>query len=122
MNAFYKSESEILAVVRGFEECTTRKEEFTHQSHLTVATSYLLDSTPDQAHRRMCSGLLGFLNHHGVDKAKYNEALTWAWIQKIQLVIDATPSNYSIVAITNLVIEQLAGQRIKPQPVSISNE
>ena len=41
MSDWYKNENEILAVIHGFEECTTPKDGFTHRSHITVATAYL---------------------------------------------------------------------------------
>ena len=118
MADYYKTEDEVVAVVGGFEDCTTSKEDFNHLSHLTVATYYLLSSGPDEAFRRVCSGLLRFITHHGVNPGKYNEPLTRAWIEEIQKVIERAPSHSSLVDATNLIIERLGNHRITIEPTN----
>ena len=112
MGEHYQSEQEIEAVVSRFETCTTSKEGFTHLSHLTVATCYLCNSTPEEAFEKMRSGLLRFLGYHGVNSAKYSDRVTWAWITKIQRVIEQMETDCSLVVITNAVLEQLGQHRI----------
>ena len=112
MGERYQSEQEIEAVVSGFENCTTSKEGFTHLSHLTVATYYLLNSTPDESFEKMRSGLLRFLKHHGINSAKYSDRVTWAWIEQIRQVCQPTNQDSSLVAIVNRVIAQLGHARI----------
>ena len=112
MGERYKSEQEIEAVVSGFENCTTSKEEFTHLSHLTVATYYLRNSTPEESFEKMRSGLLRFLKHHGVNSAKYSDRVTWAWIEQIRQVCQLANQESSLVEIVNRVIAQLAHSRI----------
>ncbi len=108
----YQSEKEIEAVVEGFESCTTSKEEFTHRSHLTVAVWYLTHTTPPEALVKMRTGLLRFLDHHGVGRAKYHETLTVFWIKLAQLAINAVDEGTSLVDTTNAVIESLADSRV----------
>ena len=112
MADYFKTEQEIEAVVSGFENCTTSKEGFTHLSHLTVATYYLLNSTPDESFEKMRSGLLSFLRHHGINSAKYSDRVTWAWIEQIRQVCQPTNQDSSLVAIVNRVIAQLGHSRI----------
>ena len=112
MADYFKTEQEIEAVVSGFENCTTSKEGFTHLSHLTVATYYLLNSTPDESFEKMRSGLLRFLKHHGINSAKYSDRVTWAWIEQIRQVCQPTNQDSSLVAIVNRVIAQLGHARI----------
>ena len=112
MTDYFKTEQEIEAVISGFENCTTSKEGFTHLSHLTVATSYLCDSAPEEAFEKMRSGLLRFLGYHGVNSAKYSDRVTLAWIRKIQRVIEPMETDCSLVVITNAVLEQLGQHRI----------
>ena len=107
-----RKEQEIDAVVAGFEECTTGKDEFTHLSHLTVAVYYLRNSTPDEAFAKMRAGLIRFLDHHGVGRTKYNEQLTRSWIALILSIIEQLDPNLSLVATTNIVLERLADSRI----------
>jgi len=107
----YKSEAEIEAVVQGFESCTTGADDFKHRNHLTVAVWYLLNSTPEQAFQKMCSGLLRFLDHHGVVRKKYNEQLTLSWIKLIQETIEEMNPDLSLLQVTNMVIDRLGDSR-----------
>lgn len=112
MKDHYQTELEIDAIVTGFEQCTTGKTEFTHLSHLTVAVYYLRQATPEQAVHKMSAGLFRFLDHHGVDRAKFDEQLTRAWIVLVQGVIEESDPKLSLVAITNTVLERLGDSRI----------
>ena len=107
----YKSEAEIEAVVQGFESCTTGADDFKHRNHLTVAVWYLLNSTPEQAFQKMCSGLLRFLDHHGVVRKKYNKQLTLSWIKLIQETIEEMNPDLSLLQVTNMVIDRLGDSR-----------
>ena len=112
MGKTYQTDKEIEAVVSGFENCTTNKEEFTHLSHLTVATYYLRNSTPEESFEKMRSGLLRFLKHHGINSAKYSDRVTWAWIEQICQVRQLAHKNSSLVEIVNRVIADLGHARI----------
>ena len=79
----YSSESEIEAVVRGFESCETDKAAFKHRDHLTVAVWYLQGADRKTALDRMRTGLHRFLDHHGVASEKYSETVTVYWIELI---------------------------------------
>ena len=79
----YSSEDEIERVVRGFETCETDKAAFKHREHLTVAVWYLQTCDTKAAVERMRTGLLRFLDHHGVAREKYSEEVTVLWIDLI---------------------------------------
>lgn len=108
----YKSEAEIEAVVSGFESCTTSVDDFNHCDHLTVAVWYLRNSTPKQAFKKMCSGLLRFLDQHKVGRAKYDEQLTRKWIRLIHNAMEAMDPDRSLLEVTNLVIERFDDTRL----------
>jgi hypothetical protein len=108
----FKTSQEIEAVVSGFESCTSSKEEFTHLSHLTVATYYLCNSTPEESFAKMRTGLLRFLNHHGVNPAKYSDRVTRAWIEQIREVCELANQDSSLVQMVTKVIAELSGARI----------
>ena len=112
MAAYFRSEQEIEAVVSGFESCTSSKEEFTHLSHLTVATYYLCNSTPEESFEKLRTGLLRFLTHHGVNPAKYSDRVTRAWIEQIRQVCKLTNQDSSLVEMVNKVIADLGTARI----------
>ncbi len=83
MAVHYQDIDEIEAVVRGFEDCSTAKDDFTHAGHLTVAAWYLHKYTFEQAAPRMRAGLFRFLGHHGVGQEKYNETITLFWLKVV---------------------------------------
>jgi len=112
MADYFNTEQDIEAVVSGFENCMTSKEEFTHLSHLTVATYYLCNSTPEESFEKMRSGLLRFLKHHGVNTAKYSDRVTWAWIEEIRQVCQVTNQDSSLVETVNGVITRLGHFRL----------
>ena len=108
----YANELEIEAVVRGFENCTTAKEAFTHHQHLTVAVWYLHQSYEEKALENMRTGLLRFLGHHGVAQGKYREDLTVSWLKLIKDTIDEMDPNLSLLEITNTVVERLSSSSL----------
>ncbi|HEY6230752.1 MAG TPA: hypothetical protein VIW64_05785 [Pyrinomonadaceae bacterium] len=126
MTAHYKNDDEIEALVADFEACAIAKDGFSHRSHLAVATYYLHTSTPDRALEKMREGLLRFLAYHEIDLATYSEAVTRAWLNEIQKVLDEFDRDAHIgadreahvgaelrvrptlVALTNTVIERLS--------------
>ena len=61
---------------------------FHHRGHLRLAYIYLAEPGPgadtESAHARMRNALLGFLQHNGVDAAKYHETLTRSWILAVR--------------------------------------
>ena len=100
----YASEEEIENVVRGFETCATGKEEFRHPQHLTVAVWYLHTMDRDAALDRMRSGLLRFIDHHGVDKGKYSESVTVYWIDQIAGELEGLGPDVSLLEKCNTVL------------------
>ena len=112
MSPYYAHEDQIESVVKGFELCTTKKDEFTHQSHLTVAVWYLLNYKEEQATEKMRRGLHRFLDHLGVGQEKYHETLTVFWIKTVQELLARLDQRSSLLARTNAVIERLGTSRM----------
>ena len=108
----YESESEIEAIVKAFESCTTGKDEFNHREHLVVAAWYLHKSTPEDAFEKMRMGLLRFLDYHKVGRAKYNETLTMFWIKQVQKVLEQAEPQMSLPDLTNRVLGHLSNSRL----------
>ena len=104
----YKTEAEIIAIVRGFESCETDKETFKHQDHLTVAVCYLQDLSVVDAANRLRESLLRFLDHHGVDRKKYNETITVFWLEVVLDELKSLPSDSSLVTKCNVVHESFS--------------
>ena len=68
---------------RRFEACEVEARHFHHRDHIRLAYIYLVDLPSAAAHARMRRALRRFLDHHGVDPAKYHETMTRAWIQAV---------------------------------------
>jgi hypothetical protein len=113
MSGYYNSENEIHDIVRGFEECTTGKDSFSHRSHLTVGAIYLQTTTPAEAFEKMRDGLLRFLNHHQVGTSVYSDEITQRWLDEIRKVISEMNASASMLEITNAVIARLADKRLE---------
>lgn len=86
----YRNEAEVADVVRKFESCTYRPEEFTHARHLTVASWYLATYSAEEALLRMREGLHRFLAHHG-KKMGYHETITRFWLELLGDAIRRSP-------------------------------
>ena len=106
----YNSETQIEQVVRGFESCTTGKDDFSHSDHLAVAVWY---SRQDQerALELMRASLLRFLDHYDC-RANYHETLTRFWISRVQNVLVSLPAELTLLAVTNTVVERLGNSRL----------
>ena len=100
----YQSEDEIANVVRGFEACETRADDFHHSEHLAVAVWYLHTMDRDAALDRMRTGLLRFLNHYEGDTSKYSETITVFYIDKIVEKLSQIGPEVSIVEKCNVVL------------------
>jgi hypothetical protein len=89
----YADESQLEALVRGFESCTLA--EFKHASHLSVALWYLSRLPEGEACDRMCEGLRRFAAHHNSNL--YHETITQFWLRFVREFIarsdDGSPTH-----------------------------
>lgn len=79
------------AFARDFEACHVAA--FDHRAHLRLACVYLAEhGDVDAAVDAMRTSLLRFLDHAGVDRAKYHATLTRAWMLAVDRFRGASPS------------------------------
>jgi len=87
MKIKYEKESDILELVRSFEEATISREDWRHAEHLVVALYYLTRHDMDTATGKMRDGIFNLLrNGFGVDLTKempYHETLTVFWMRVV---------------------------------------
>ena len=114
MSRLYESEREIEQVVRGFETCVTPAADFHHREHLTVAVWYLQTLSPRETVLRMRAALLRFLDHHGVDRAKYSEDITVFWVDTVARYLEEISTDTSVVDQCNQVLENFSSTAHKP--------
>lgn len=82
----YKSEEEIINIVRAFENGTIAREDWRHKDHLTVAFYYAFHHDYETALNKMRDGIFNLLNAFAVDLSKempYHETLTVFWMRTI---------------------------------------
>jgi len=82
----YKTENEILEIVRAFENGTISRSDWRHAEHLTVASFYAFHYDFETALEKMRDGIFNLLKAFNVDLTKempYHETLTVFWMQTI---------------------------------------
>ena len=112
MSNHYITEAEIEKVVSDFEGCLTAKEDFHHQQHLVVATSYLQSDGIEGAIARMRESLVRFLTYHAVDNRKYNETLTQFWLQIVALELQRLPAKATLLDKCNSILKALDNPKL----------
>ena len=87
MDTKYKDESEILDLVRSFENATIPHDDWKHAEHLVVALYYTTRHDLEDAYAKMRSGILNLLEHgFKIDLKKempYHETITLFWMRAV---------------------------------------
>ena len=87
METKYKNESELLDLVRSFEEATVSRDDWKHAEHLVVALYYLTRHNLEAAYEKMRGGILNLLvKGFEVDLTKempYHETITLFWMRTV---------------------------------------
>lgn len=100
----YKHESEILDLVRSFEDATVSRDDWKHAEHLVVALYYLTQHDLETAYARMKNGILNLLaKGFDVDLKKempYHETITLFWM-RIVADYNASTNGASLLAKAN---------------------
>ena len=108
----YTTDADIHQVVHDFETCQTGKDDFHHQQHLVVAAYYLQSLTVEAATEKMRDALFRFLDHHQVDKQKYNETLTVFWLEMVALELKKVTVSASLLEKCESVIAGLSNAKL----------
>jgi len=77
---------------RAFEEFDVAPVDFDHRAHVRLAYVYLCEHSVEQSTELMKASLLGFLDHCGIDRSKYHETLTRAWVMAIRHFMERSPA------------------------------
>lgn len=105
----YNSEDEIMELVRSFEACTIRRDDWHHAEHLVVALFYLNNHDIDAATEKMRSGIFSLLrNAFKVDLEKempYHETLTIFWMRTVA-EFNLSKNGTSLLEKANEIIEK----------------
>jgi hypothetical protein len=77
-----RTDSEIEALVRAFEDGSLPRADWTHHAHLTVALWYLRKHPKEEATRLVSEGIRRYNASHG-NPDGYHETVTQAWVAVI---------------------------------------
>lgn len=87
MKVKYTNESEVIDLVRSFEDATVSRDDWKHAEHLVVALYYLTRHDLETAYGKMRSGILNLLvKGFEVDLTKempYHETITLFWMRTV---------------------------------------
>ncbi len=103
----YKSEDELLNIIRVFESGTIARADWRHNEHLTVAFYYAFHHDFETALDKMRDGIFNLLDAFGVDLSKempYHETLTVFWMRTIFDFLESQKEK-SLVETANKVLE-----------------
>ena len=101
----YRSRAEIENVVRRFENCDYKPDEFFHARHLTVAAWYFEHFAANAAEERMRAGLQKFIRHHGQNG--YHVTITEFWLRMAKYTLGRTAPGEEAVGRVNQVVGRL---------------
>ncbi|MDQ3917301.1 MAG: hypothetical protein M3348_02395 [Acidobacteriota bacterium] len=106
--ATFRTTGEILALVRGFEDCTLARERWTHAAHLTVALWNLLQYDWPEAVARVRLGINRYNAAHGIAATPtggYHETLTLFWLRRVRAFLEGGRNEArSLVSLANELI------------------
>jgi hypothetical protein len=99
----------IETVVRRFEACDFKPDEFKHRHHLTVALWYLLTMDEASAFRRMREGLVRLISHYGL--SGYNETTTLFWLKRASHALKTLDTRRPAAEVIAEAVELCGGSR-----------
>src|SRR5947209_18398061 len=106
--ATFRTTGEILALVRGFDDCTLPRERWTHSAHLTVALWNLLQYDWPEASARVRAGIKRYNAAHAVATTPttgYHETLTLFWLRRVRSFLeDGCNEARPLVALPNELV------------------
>ncbi|MDQ3747149.1 MAG: hypothetical protein M3444_22480 [Acidobacteriota bacterium] len=106
--ATFRTTEEILALVRGFEDCTLAREHWTHAAHLTVALWNLLQYDWPEAVARVRLGINCYNAAHGIATTPtggYHETLTLFWLRRVRAFLEGGRNEArSLVSLANELV------------------
>jgi hypothetical protein len=99
-----RTDAEIEAMVRSFEDGSLPRSEWTHTSHLVVGFWYLSHHPRDRATGLMRDGIKRYNHLHGRD-AGYHETITLAWLAVIAAFLARCDRAQPIAALAHGLID-----------------
>ena len=107
--SIYRSDEEVLALVRAFDDQSLPKSEWTHAAHLTVGMHYCLENPPAAARNLMRDGIRRLNDAHGTpntENSGYHETLTCFWIDVIKRFLADREPGEGLATLANRLVAE----------------
>ncbi len=106
--AAFRTTGDILALVRGFDDCTLPRPRWTHAAHLTVALWNLLQYDWPEAVARVRRGIKRYNAAHAIlptPTGGYHETLTLFWLRRVRSFLeDGRNEARTLVSLANELV------------------
>jgi hypothetical protein len=111
-NEPYRTDGEVLEVVRRFESCELPPADFNHREHLLVALCYLrrMDDAEALAHIRARIG--SYAAAHGVNPSLYHETITVFWLKRVRSYVGRAGAGLGLAVMTNALAAECGSSRL----------
>src|SRR5256714_15338890 len=101
----FRTTEEILALLRGFDDCTLPRAEWTHAAHLTVALWHLLQYDWPEPVARVRRSIKRYNAPHGIvptPTGRHHETLPIFWLRRVRSFLEGgRKEGPSLVALPN---------------------
>lgn len=107
----FSNETEVVELVRRFEDRSLTKAEWTHDAHLTVGLYYCSRNSFGVAKNLMGDGIYWLNDKHGTpntENSGYHETLTVFWLRKIADFISANRHVTDLAESANQLLAQVS--------------
>ena len=111
-NELYRTDEEVLEVVRRFESCELPPADFNHREHLLVALCYLLRQDDADALTRIRSNIGRYAAAHGVNPSLYHETITVFWLKRVRAYAVRAGAGLSLARMTNALAAECGSSRL----------
>lgn len=111
-NELYRTDEEVLEVVRRFESCELPTVDFNHREHLLVALCYLRRMGDADALSHMRARIGSYAAAHGVNPSLYHETITAFWLRRVRAYLERADAGLGLAEMTNALTAECGSSRL----------
>jgi hypothetical protein len=111
-NELYRTDEEVLEVVRRFESCELPTADFNHREHLLVALCYLRRMGDADALSHMRARIGSYAAAHGVNPSLYHETITAFWLRRVRAYLERADAGLGPAGMINALAAECGSSRL----------
>lgn len=108
----YRTDEEVLEIVRRFESCELPTADFNHREHLLVALCYLLRMGDADALSHLRARIGKYAAAHGVNPSLYHETITVFWLKRVRAYLGRVGAGLGLAEMTNALADECGSSRL----------